>query len=380
MAVRTFTLPDLGEGLTEAEIVEWHVSEGDRVVADQPLVSVETDKAVVEVPAPWSGTVTALHAQPGTVLDIGAPLADIDSEARAADQGAIVGKIEPAPAEKPVEAVAERLSAPERRATLRAAPAARARARELELSLDDIRGTGPDGTITKADVEAAAPPAGVPEPITKRPGARRAMARAMARAHAEVVPATVTDVADITAWYAPDADIMLRLIQAICAGAAAEPALNGRYDPDGAHGEPPEGVSIGFAVDTPQGLYVPVLHGAEKRTPRAVRARLNELIEMVRNRQLDRDAQSNPTITLSNFGPIGGRHASLVVTPPQIAILGAGRAYETVVWSEGAPARQVALPLSLTFDHRAVTGGEAARFLAAVLADLERTDQPPEAT
>jgi len=365
MGLRTFNLPDLGEGLAEAEIVEWHVAEGDRVVADQPLVSVETDKAVVEVPSPWSGTVTAIRAQPGEVVAIGAPLADIDSAA-AADQGAIVGELKPSPAPPPPPT----MPAPERGATPRAVPAARAKARELGVALAEVSGTGPGGAITVADVVRHA---GAPGPA-QGPGARRAMARAMARSHAEVVPATLTDVADVTGWFSPDADVMVRLLRAITAAAAAEPALNGWYDPDGRHGPAPEGVHVAFAVDTPQGLYVPVLHGAEALAPAGMRARLDELVAAVRDRRLTREAQQGATVTLSNFGPIGGRHATLVVTPPQVAILGAGRAYDTVAWQDGAPVRRVALPLSLTFDHRAATGGETARFMAVVIGDLERPD------
>ena len=127
-------------------------------------------------------------------------------------------------------------------------------------------------------------------------------------------------------------------------------------------------------MDTPQGLYVPVIAGADTLDQVRIRASVDEATDRVRKRRPDAETRQIPTISLSNFGPIGGRHAALVVTPPQVAILGAGRAYDIAVWRDGAPARAVELPLSLTFDHRAVTGGDAGRFMAAVTADLGKPE------
>ncbi len=355
MAVKTFLLPDLGEGLQEAEIVEWFAAEGHRVVADQPLLSVETDKAVVEVPSPWTGTVVSRRASAGDVLSIGDPLADIeDSSLAEADKGAIVGDFGP---RSPEQAPA----VPDQEPAARATPAVRARARDLGVDLATISGTGPGGAITREDVEAAS--------LKRGDGTRRSMARAMARARDKVVPATVTDVADVTAWYDDDADVLTRLIAALIAGAATEPVLNQWFEADTPQ---PGGVAIAMAVDAPHGLITPVLHDAAKLTSEELRLRVDVLIEKTRARRLAPEERHGGTITLSNFGPIGGRHASLVVTPPQVAILGAGRAYDTVGWRDGQAARVVELPLSLTFDHRAVTGGEAARFLAAAKAHLEQ--------
>lgn len=363
MALRTFTLPDLGEGLHEAEIVEWFVAEGDRVVADQPLLAVETDKAVVEAPSPWTGVVLKHRAKVGEVLKIGAPLADIEDEkAAGADKGAIVGELASPPS--PTSPPATSAEAAARPSGVRATPAIRAHAQSLGVDLTAVAGTGPGGAITRADVEEAA---GAPQ--TEGGGARRSMARAMAHSRDTVAPATVTDVADITSWAGPEADVLTRLVAALVAGAAAEPALNRWYEADAPQ---PEGVCVAIAVDAPHGLITPVLRGAEKLSAQDVRAGLDRLIEDTRARRLAPADRHGATVTLSNFGPIGGRHASLVVTPPQVAILGAGRAYESVGWRGGAVARVVELPLSLTFDHRAVTGGEAARFLTAVKAHLEQ--------
>jgi len=375
MAVSTFTLPDLGEGLQEAEIVEWHVSEGDRIVADQPLVSVETDKAVVEVPSPLSGTVSALYAQQGDVLPVGAALAEIDDGKRA-DPGAIVGDIarEASPPAAPTEAPPPRDRA-QSDPGVKAAPAVRALARNLGVALAGVAGSGPGGAITRADVEHAAQGS----PQSGPSAARRSMARAMARSGAAVVPATLMDVANVTSWHAPGADVMVRLIRAICRAAHAVPALATWYDPEQAFGSAPGSLALGIAVDAPHGLYVPVIGDVATLSPDALRARLDDLIARVRDRRPQAAGRLTPSITLSNFGPLRGRHAALVVTPPQVAILGAGRVYDGVAWHDSGPARAALLPLSLTFDHRAATGGDAARFLAAAIADLETENASWEA-
>jgi len=213
----TFRLPDLGEGLTEAEIVAWHVEPGAQVVADQPLVSVENDKAVVEIPAPQSGRVVTLHAAPGAVVKIGAPLVEFDT-GRAADTGAIAGEL-PKEAVRIDEAAVVDTAAPVR---VKATPAVRALARKLDVDLAVVDATGPEGAITAADVERLARTlAGMARPEPLR-GVRRVMAQKMAQAHAEIVPTTVVDEADIEAWPA-GTDVTVRLIRAIAAACRAGP-------------------------------------------------------------------------------------------------------------------------------------------------------------
>src|SRR5436305_1852340 len=192
--MRQFILPDLGEGLEEAEIVTWHVNEGDHVVVDQPLVSVETDKAVVEVPSPWSGRIARLHGAKGDLIKVGAPLVAF-AEGPQEDTGTVVGEIDrgAAPARE-ARAPSPPAGAPQ------ALPAVRALARKLDVDLNAVQGTGPGGAITRADVERAAKSlteAGPAEPLK---GMRRAMAQRMAASHAEIVPTTVTDEADIGSW------------------------------------------------------------------------------------------------------------------------------------------------------------------------------------
>ncbi|MDJ0640386.1 MAG: 2-oxo acid dehydrogenase subunit E2, partial [Paracoccaceae bacterium] len=187
-----------------------------------------------------------------------------------------------------------------------------------------------------------------------------------AAAHAAVVPATVMDEAAIGAW-PEEEDPMLRLIHAVVVACQAEPALNAWFD--GTRRQLHDHVDLAIAMDTPDGLFAPVLRGADSETDIAgTLARLNEA---VRDRSIAPEALKGATFTLSNFGMIGGAHAVLVVSPPQVAILGAGRIAEKTIVADGHPVPCRMLPLSLTFDHRVVTGGEAARYLAAVRADLE---------
>ena len=359
----TFTLPDLGEGLTEAELVAWHVGPGDHVVADQPLVSVETDKAVVEIPSPWSGTVVAIHGNPGDILKIGAALAEIDT-GKAADKGAVVGEIASAERKAPPAPKPAAPAAPRAATRAGATPAVRALAKRLGVDLAGLSGSGPGGAILSRDVEAAS--AG--EPLR---GVRRAMAKAMAASGASVVPATLTEVADIGGWGERE-NPTLRLVRAIVAACAAEPALNARFD--GARRVMDKNVDLSIAVDSPDGLFAPVLKGVDGAAPEDLTQRLARLKQAVRDRSLAPEDLRGGTITLSNFGMLGGQHAALVVSPPQVAILGAGRIHDAVLAIGGKPKVRRILPLSLSFDHRAVSGGEAARFMATIRADLELAD------
>lgn len=372
--MRTFLLPDLGEGLHEAEIVTWHVSVGDSVVADQPLVAVETDKAVVEIPAPWAGRVAKLYGAPGELVETGTPLVDFEDGA-APEFSGIVGSL-PDGAEGTDDSRATRSATPPPRPAVRvggivqAPPAVRALAKRLGVDLAEVVPTGPGGLATAVDIERAAK--APVEPIAYEPlrGPRRAMAEAMTRSGAEVVPATITDEADVDAWV-PGTGATVRLVRAIVAGCRAEPSLNAWLETGATGRSVHPQVDLGIAVDSPEGLFVPVIRAADTLDGTAIRERLDELIASVRDRSIAVEDLRGATITLSNFGSLGGRHAVLVVVPPQVAILGAGRATMRAVAVDGQPVVHRVLPVSLTVDHRAVAGGEAARFLAAVVADLE---------
>jgi pyruvate dehydrogenase E2 component (dihydrolipoamide acetyltransferase) len=198
------------------------------------------------------------------------------------------------------------------------------------------------------------------------------MARKMTEARQAIAPATVTEEADISSW-PPDAEVTLLMVEAVIAAAKAEPALNAWFDDKmGARRLNPQ-IDIGIAVDTADGLIVPVLRTGVHESREARKAALHKLIDGARSRSLTRGEMADPTITLSNFGQLGGLFATLVVVPPQVAILGVGRMRSGPSSASGKPVRL--LPLSLTFDHRAVTGGEAVRFLTKVKAEIERPGQ-----
>lgn len=372
--MKLFKLPDLGEGLVEVEIVAWHVAVGDRVAEDDPLISVETAKAVVEIPSPESGCIEQCYGQPGDIVQVGDPLVEFVAAGEGKrDTGTVVGRVESSDQrlrEEPQIEIAGGVAA----SGMRATPAVRALAHRLNVELSVVTPSGRKGNITAADVERVARLFAEVGPLEPLRGARRSMANNMTRAHAEVVAVTVSDDADIDAWCSTG-DITLRLIRALIAGCEAEPSLNAWYDSHSLGRRLLRQIHLGVAVDTPDGLFVPVLRNAAGQAPEALRAQLDALKQQVVSRKIPPEALRGQTITLSNFGTFAGRYADPVIMPPTVAILGAGRARREAVVSEGGElAAHMRLPLSLSFDHRAVTGGEASRFLARVIEDLQRSE------
>ncbi|HET8610289.1 MAG TPA: dihydrolipoamide acetyltransferase family protein [Burkholderiales bacterium] len=367
--MKIFKLPDLGEGLQEAEIVEWLVAIGDDVKTDQPVVSVETAKAIVEIPAPYDGRIARLYGKPGDIVHLDQPLIGFEGDGGDRDSGTVVGAVS---AESDVtnrEAPAPTAAA----AGIKATPAVRALARKLNVDLAMVTPTGHDGLITSGDIERVARILAEVGPQELLRGVRRAMAQNMTLANAEVASATIMDDADIDHW-APETDILLRLIRALIAGCRAERALNAWYDSQKIGRHVLKKIDLGIAVDTPDGLLVPVLRNVGERDADDLKHGLDDLIRDARARKVPPEELRGNTITLSNYGSIVGRYASPVVLPPTVAILGAGRISKQVVAVDDAPAVRRMLPLSLTFDHRVVTGGEAGRFLKAVIQDLEKRD------
>ncbi len=453
---KTFILPDLGEGLPDATIVEWFVKPGDTIKLDAPLVSMETAKAVVEVPSPVSGKVLKLAGGDGDVVVTGTMLAEFEvdpsmpqraegqdtghhhappaaapappapapvaattsSEPKRDDAGTVVGAMQSSDAVRSEAAVAV--------GGVKAMPAVRAMARKLGVDLTRVRATGADGVATMDDVKRAAadgsakvgaagaasvgaagaatsgaaarpiaasaapttdagqrtqlsatgkpmrtqPPgvsaSGQPEQLK---GVRRNMARVMADAHTKVVPTTLTDDADIHAWMHGN-DMTVRLVRAICVAAKAVPALNAWFDGDNLTRTLHPHVDIGIAVDTDDGLFVPALRNADVLDARGVREAITRLRTQVEDRSIPSSELSGYTISLSNFGMFAGRYATPVVVPPCVAIVAAGRARHQITPVLGGFESHKVIPLSLTFDHRVCTGGEAARFLRAMLDDL----------
>lgn len=375
--MRYFCLPDLGEGLHDAEIVQWHIKAGDDVAVDQLLLTVETAKAVVDVPSPVTARVRQCFGKPGDVIAVGEPLVEFEGE----DAGTVVGTLE-----KVATPHSDQFHVRTAAAAGEAGPAVLALAARLGVDLANVPGSGPGGRIRAQDVEDAAlharqeksartatPKDGAtPEDGTQGErlrGMRRSMAIAMETAGREVVPVSIFDEADISDWPA-HADISVRIAQAIAAACTAEPALNAWYDGSARSRRLCTQIDLGIAVDTADGLLVPVLRDVANRDAASLRAGIDRLEADARARKIPPAELRGATITLSNFGVFAGRHATPVVVPPTVCIVAAGRIHDGVRPVDGKPAVRRILPLSVTFDHRAATGGEAARFLAALLAAL----------
>lgn len=354
-----FNLPDLGEGLPDAEIHEWFVKEGDVVTLDQPLVSMETAKAVVDVPCPQNGTIEKLFGKPGDIIKTGEPLVMfIAQETARADKGTVVGNLEESNDISEDNFIIG--SSNQQRA--KATPAVRLFAKKLHIDLNTLSGTGHLGMITREDVQKASdkkaqPPEGF-EPLR---GVRRAMLNSMVQSHKEVVPVSIFDEVDIHAWPEQE-DITVRLIRAIEYACTIEPALNAWFNTEHSARKCFETLHLGLAMDSDEGLFVPVIHNVAQLSNIELRQRINEYKQAVNTRTLPADSLKGATITLSNFGKFAGRFASPIIVPPMVAILAVGRLYT----ANSHPT----LPLSLSFDHRAVTGGEATRFLGAVMKSL----------
>lgn len=382
--MKVFRLPDLGEGLAEAEIREWYVKPGDKVAAGDLMVAVETDKAIVDIPAPWAGTIEKLYAKVDDVHPVGKPLVGFEGEEDPAgkvgggqesgaaetkkrdDSGTVVGQVKSGGG-----VLDEKASTVGGRAAgFKATPAVRALARQRNVDLAVVTPSGPDGVITVADVERVAKILAEAGPLDPLRGPRRAMARSMSQAHAEVARVTVSEDACLGSWY-PGGDVSMRLVRGMVAACEAEPSLNAWYDAYSMGRRVLKKIDLGMAVDTVDGLFVPVLRDVAGRSDEDLRAGLDALKADVRARRIPPEELRGYTIILSNYGVFGGRYADPVVMPPTVAIVGAGRVRDQVVAVDGQPAVRAVMPLSVSFDHRVVTGGEATRFLMKLVEYLE---------
>jgi 2-oxoisovalerate dehydrogenase E2 component (dihydrolipoyl transacylase) len=413
--MKSFNLPDLGEGLAEAEIVRWHVKPGDHINADDPMLAVETAKAIVEVPAPCAGVIKTLHGAPGDTVATGGLLVEFEPEVHGAtgcpaptaavsakaspDTGTVVGSM-PTDNEQFVfgpganGGVGADTTSAER---VRAIPAARALAKRLAVDIAHVQGTGRGGLVTVDDVLRTVP-LGSPDPgapntftalhrsidgaqhdnaATQGPGERlrgprRAMAQSMATSRDNVMGCTLFDDADLHSWQAGQ-DITSRILRAIGEACAAEPGLNAWFDGESLTRRVLSQIDVAIAVDTPDGLIVPVIRNIRGRPITELRREVDRLKRDTNDRSVGPEDLRNFTFMLSNFGMIAGRYATPVVVPPAVAILGCGRlSHDVIADQTGNIEAHLRMPLSLTFDHRCVTGGEAARFLAAVIRDLHK--------
>ncbi|MBA2711823.1 MAG: 2-oxo acid dehydrogenase subunit E2 [Tatlockia sp.] len=366
-----FNLPDLGEGLPDAEIHEWFVKEGDKVTIDQPLVSMETAKAVVDVPCPQEGIIEKLYGKPGDVIKTGEPLVGFrETEAPRADKGTVVGNLEESAEVSEDNFIIGSGKSPSNR--IKATPAVRLLAKKLKVDLNVLKGSGEHGMITREDVDAQArTKTELLEGYEALRGVRRAMLNSMMQSHQEIVPVSIFDEADIESWQS-GSDITIRLIRAIINACKKEPALNAWFD--SAHGAVKmfKEVNLGLAMDNAEGLFVPVIHSSADLSDQQLRKTIDDYKREVNERSLAPEKFKGATITLSNFGKFAGRFASPIIVPPMVAILAVGRLYQAAVVSNGKVEAHRLLPLSLSFDHRAVTGGEATRFLGEVISSLQQ--------
>ncbi len=373
-----FNLPDLGEGLPDAEIVKWHVNTGDTVCADDILVSMETAKAIVDVPSPYSGKIKTLFGKVGDIINTGNPLLEFDKEktdATSSESKTVTEPLKESSIPKPNSNNTHfQNTVPNMR--VKAMPSVRALARKLEVDLNQINPTGPKNRITSEDVKNAVAHAAssICENVLRDPlrGVRRAMANAMTQSHAEVVPVTLVDDADIHSWL-EGTDITWRVIRAMIFACQKEPALNAHFDMKKLERHLIKDINIGIAMDSGEGLFVPVLQQAQTHDQASFRNRLTHFKQAVKARNISPTEITGSTIQLSNFGNFAGRYANPIVVPPNVAIVGTGKIREEVVAVNHAIAIHKIMPLSLTIDHRAITGGEAARFLQAIIEDLRKS-------
>jgi pyruvate/2-oxoglutarate dehydrogenase complex dihydrolipoamide acyltransferase (E2) component len=357
-----FKLPDLGEGLTEAEIARWLVAEGDAVEEDQPLVEVQTDKTTVEIPSPRAGSVLKILVGEGEVAPVGAVLVVIGEEGEHLLRAVERADVDAGAAQaEPIVAVVP----PEPADAVRATPAVRRLAKELGVELVGLAGTGPAGRIQESDVRGAAGTAdGRRVPIR---GIRRAIVEQVSRAHREIPAVTFVEECDFT-----DVDLALLVPRAIHASAralAAHPELNARLVGDDIVLF--DRVDVGVAVQTEAGLVVPVVRGCEHRSVDEIAAEVDRIAEGARGGTLAAEELRNSTFTVTSAGKLGGLFVTPLVNHPEVAILGLHRIAERPVVRHGEIVVRRMGNVSVSFDHRVVDGVVAAAFCLDVIARLQ---------
>jgi 2-oxoisovalerate dehydrogenase E2 component (dihydrolipoyl transacylase) len=430
---RVFNLPDLGEGLTDGEVIRWLVAEGDQVTLNQPLVEVETAKAAVELPSPWAGKVTRLHAGEGQAVDVGAPIVTVEvagaepglapgdvpsvlGESQVESQPTLVGpgprgegrrrRIVPAePAEpavnghQPAPTAIE--AAPEvTRDRPKATPPVRKYARDRGVDLSLLTGTGRDGRITRSDVDAAlAPePAVSPAaPAARERGEQRTPVRGTRRAIAAAMVASVSEIPHVTEFLTIDATAVLALrdrlralpavteaglkvtplaviAKAVATAARRFPLLNASWRalPGGeAEIVTRDWVHLGIATDTAGGLVVPVVRDADRLGILELAGEITRLTTLARDRKASPADLSGSTITVTNIGGFGVESGTPIINRPECAIVATGQIAERPWVVDGQLAVRSVMTISVSFDHRIVDGAEAARFLTTLRDLLE---------
>lgn len=383
--MKIFRLPDLGEGLPDAIVREWFIKEGDTVSVDQPIVAMETAKALVDVPSPFDGKIEKFFGQPGDTIHTGEPLIGFEGESTEGDDsqredtGTVVGNIQTtdtvisddtfsnvAVATKPAASPAVRALARRRGVDLSAIAT-----KDGRIQMSDVKAAPTNKVTTKPAAAPLKQPVKIKEGYTQLSPVRRAMTLSMSQSHSEVVPVTLNDDADIHAWFGQQ-NVTMRVLRAVTAACISEPMLNAFFDGSSMSYKFNDTVNIGLAIDTKEGLFVPVLKDIANTTDEALRAKINTLKEQAQTKSIPQSDLQGATIILSNFGTIAGRYANPILLPPMTAIVGVGKLRDAVVSFQDNIVVHKTMPLSVTMDHRAVTGGETARFLKTMIEALEK--------
>ena len=423
-----FLLPDLGEGVAEAELIDWKVSPGDAVAEHQTLAEMETDKARVEVPSPWAGVVKDLNGSAGDIILVGDILVTYDIGSAAAtsstpapvaaepvteDAGTVVGNVsETLSMPSSFQRNPEPATSDDDGCRALATPAVRRIAKDLKVDINTVAASGRGGRVTASDVNAhatqpvaahpiapamqpaaddlpiatrvAQPIEGVAERIPFR-GIRRKIAQALQHSVQTAVHFTVVDEVDVTELdrrrkgfeelLGRRLSLLPFVMTAVCRALREHPAINATVDDFVEEIQIRSVINLGCAVDTDHGLMVPVLKNADELSIVQMADRVSEVAKGCLDRSIDREDLTGGTFTVSNVGSYGGQFATPIINYPEVAILAIGRARERVLTKNGAFYAGLVLPLSLSCDHRVVDGAEGARFLNTILRSLEAPEK-----
>jgi len=411
-----FILPDLGEGVHEAELIKWRVSVGDTVQEHQTLAEMETDKALVEVPSPWTGVIQSLNGSEGDIINVGSILVNYNIDKVSSntveappDTGCVVGAVDdnmsvPASFARTQEPITESSS---EKAT--ATPAVRRIAKAKNVDINAVTPTGRGGRVTASDIESHIMPAPTRATIEKSPvetgplatrvsvpqegvseripfrGIRRKIAEAMMHSINTTAHFQVMDEADVTQidrkrkaiseLIGRKLSMLPFVMTAVTKALKKHPSMNSTVDDFVEEILLHSNVHLGCAVDTDNGLMVPVIKNADALSPVQLADETTRLAKACRDRSIPREELSGGTFTISNVGSYGGMYSTPIINYPEVGILGVGRSKERVLTKDGAFYAGKILPLSLSCDHRVVDGAEAARFLRTIIELLENPEE-----
>ncbi|WP_432557516.1 dihydrolipoamide acetyltransferase family protein [Granulicoccus sp. GXG6511] len=406
-------MPDIGEGIAEAELIEWLVNVGDEVATDAPLAEVTTDKARVQIPSPVAGTVHSLGAEPGEFIAVGAELirltvaggGNVGPAARTEEADRTVATAKPGDARSEVSAKSGNPTKREHSAELEepaqsarpaiaasakvlAAPAVRGRARDAGVDLGDVRATGPEGRVTAADLAAhlnrsGAAPAPAAESVEdiQLMGIRRITAKRMQQAWREVPHITIVEEVDVTELeslrtrlnsdHTPRVTVLPFVMRAIVAAVGEQPEFNAHFDDQTDTIRRYTPVHVGIATQAPDGLKVPVIRDAGALDLWEAAARIEELSAAVRDGRAGREELSGSTITVTSLGKLGAIATTPIINRPEVAIVGVNRMAVRPMWNGSEFVPRTMMNLSSSFDHRVIDGWAAARFVARLKELLE---------